>query len=101
MLPIRDLNPTCCTPYVTYVLIGLNVLVFTHEVTLLLPGRSGYSCCTAMPTWATTRSTLRLSLRCAQGFGSGQARCRCGLVLCSHLSYNRVKIPGQASGEVP
>ena len=38
MLPIRDLNPTRRTPYVTYVLIGLNVLVFIYEVMLPLPG---------------------------------------------------------------
>ena len=38
MLPIRDLNPTRRTPYVTYVLIGLNVLVFIYEVMLPLSG---------------------------------------------------------------
>lgn len=34
MLPIRDLNPTRRTPYVTYALIGLNVLVFIYEMML-------------------------------------------------------------------
>jgi len=38
MLPISDLNPTRRTPYVTYVLIGLNVLVFIYEMMLPLPG---------------------------------------------------------------
>lgn len=38
MLPIRDLNPTRRTPYVTYVLIGLNVLAFIYEMLLPLPG---------------------------------------------------------------
>jgi membrane associated rhomboid family serine protease len=34
MLPIRDLNPTRRTPYVTYGLIGLNVLAFIYEMML-------------------------------------------------------------------
>lgn len=34
MLPIQDLNPTRRTPYVTYVLIGLNVLAFIYEMML-------------------------------------------------------------------
>jgi membrane associated rhomboid family serine protease len=34
MLPIRDLNPTRRTPYVTYVLVGLNVLAFIYEMML-------------------------------------------------------------------
>jgi membrane associated rhomboid family serine protease len=38
MLPISDLNPTRRTPYVTYVLVGLNVLVFIYEVMLPLSG---------------------------------------------------------------
>jgi len=38
MLPIRDLNPTRRIPYVTYVLVGLNVLVFIYEMMLPLPG---------------------------------------------------------------
>ena len=38
MLPIQDLNPTRRTPYVTYVLLGLNVLVFIYEMMLPLPG---------------------------------------------------------------
>ena len=38
MLPIRDLNPTRRIPYVTYVLIGINVLVFIYEMMLTSPG---------------------------------------------------------------
>jgi membrane associated rhomboid family serine protease len=38
MLPIRDLNPTRRIPYVTYVLIGLNVLVFIYEMMLTSSG---------------------------------------------------------------
>ncbi|MBW4633994.1 MAG: rhomboid family intramembrane serine protease [Iphinoe sp. HA4291-MV1] len=34
MFPLYDENPTRITPYVTYGLIGMNVLVFLHEVSL-------------------------------------------------------------------
>ncbi len=37
MFPIGDDNPTHRTAYVTYALIGLNVLVFLHEVVLSPP----------------------------------------------------------------
>ncbi|MFM9161119.1 MAG: rhomboid family intramembrane serine protease, partial [Dolichospermum sp.] len=34
MFPLYDENPTRITPYFTYGLIGMNVLVFLHEVSL-------------------------------------------------------------------
>ncbi len=34
MVPLRDNNPTRTTPYVTYVIIVLNILVFLYELTL-------------------------------------------------------------------
>ena len=34
MVPLRDRNPIKITPYVTYVLIGLNVAVFLYEINL-------------------------------------------------------------------
>ncbi|RUT09748.1 rhomboid family intramembrane serine protease [Dulcicalothrix desertica PCC 7102] len=34
MFPLYDENPTQITPYITYGLIGINVLVFLHEVRL-------------------------------------------------------------------
>ncbi len=34
MFPLYDENPTRITPYITYGLIGMNVLVFLHESTL-------------------------------------------------------------------
>lgn len=34
MFPLYDENPTRITPYITYGLIGINVLVFLHEVRL-------------------------------------------------------------------
>ncbi|MGG6294516.1 rhomboid family intramembrane serine protease [Leptolyngbya sp. AN02str] len=37
MVPIRDDNPTKITPYVTYVLILLNVAVFIYELSLAPP----------------------------------------------------------------
>ena len=35
MFPIRDHNPSGATPYVTWVLIGLNIVVFLGEHLLL------------------------------------------------------------------
>lgn len=37
MFPINDNNPTRITPYVTYALITLNIVVFIHELTLSPP----------------------------------------------------------------
>ncbi|NBD14735.1 MAG: rhomboid family intramembrane serine protease [Cyanobacteria bacterium] len=37
MVPLRDQNPTKITPYVTYVLIGLNIAIFLYEVNLSPP----------------------------------------------------------------
>ena len=37
MVPLRDQNPTKITPYVTYVLIGLNIAIFLYEISLSPP----------------------------------------------------------------
>lgn len=37
MFPINDNNPTRITPYVTYALITINILVFIHELSLSEP----------------------------------------------------------------
>lgn len=37
MFPINDHNPTRITPFVTYVLIGINMVVFIHELSLTPP----------------------------------------------------------------
>jgi membrane associated rhomboid family serine protease len=37
VVPLRDQNPTKITPYVTYVLIGLNIAIFLYEVNLSPP----------------------------------------------------------------
>lgn len=37
MVPLRDQNPTQITPYVTYILIGLNIAVFLYEISLSPP----------------------------------------------------------------
>ncbi len=37
MFPISDNNPTRITPYVTYALIAVNIVVFIHELTLAPP----------------------------------------------------------------
>ncbi|MCA9629924.1 MAG: rhomboid family intramembrane serine protease [Myxococcales bacterium] len=41
MLPIRDINPTRSTPYLTYALIALNILVFLGESMLAMLGVRG------------------------------------------------------------
>lgn len=38
MVPLRDDNPTQITPYVTYALIAVNILVFLYELTLMAAG---------------------------------------------------------------
>lgn len=42
MVPLRDENPIKITPYVTYVLIALNILVFVYELTLIPPQLDGF-----------------------------------------------------------
>jgi membrane associated rhomboid family serine protease len=37
VFPINDHNPTRITPFVTYVLIGINMVVFIHELSLTPP----------------------------------------------------------------
>jgi membrane associated rhomboid family serine protease len=37
VFPINDHNPTRITPFVTYVLIGINIVVFIHELSLTPP----------------------------------------------------------------
>lgn len=37
MVPLRDQNPIKITPYVTYVLIGLNIAIFLYEINLSPP----------------------------------------------------------------
>ena len=34
MVPLRDENPIQITPYITYILIGINIAVFFHEISL-------------------------------------------------------------------
>ena len=42
MVPLRDENPVKITPYVTYALIALNILVFIYELTLAHPQLDGF-----------------------------------------------------------
>ncbi|MGE3675785.1 MAG: rhomboid family intramembrane serine protease, partial [Polyangiaceae bacterium] len=41
MLPIRDINPTRSTPYLTYAFIALNILVFLGQSGLAMLGVQG------------------------------------------------------------
>ncbi len=42
MVPLRDENPIKITPYVTYALIGANILAFIYELTLTPPQLDGF-----------------------------------------------------------
>ncbi len=42
MFPISDNNPTRITPFVTYVLIAINLVVFIHELRLAPPQLEGF-----------------------------------------------------------
>ena len=63
VVPIRDDNPITTTPYVTYGLIALNVLVFIYEVTLSGPGRE-----LLFNTFAVVPSELTYSFHTGLGF---------------------------------
>lgn len=58
MVPLRDDNPTRITPYVTYGLITLNVLVFFYEISLTPPALSQF-----FQTWAVVPKDLTASLQ--------------------------------------
>lgn len=61
MVPIRDDNPTQITPYVTYALIVINILVFVYELSLQGSGLEAF-----LRDWAVIPSELTAAL-------SGQA----------------------------
>lgn len=42
MVPLRDNNPTKITPYVTYVLIAVNIVIFIYEASLSPPELDGF-----------------------------------------------------------
>jgi len=58
VVPIRDDNPTQTTPYVTYVLILLNILVFVYQLTLTPPQLEAF-----FHTWAVVPRELTASFQ--------------------------------------
>lgn len=58
MVPIRDENPSRTTPYVTYTLIVLNVLVFLYELSLSGPRLESF-----FNTWALVPAELTASFQ--------------------------------------
>src|SRR3972149_4825773 len=44
MIPLRDANPSSRTPWVTFLIIGLNILAFLYEVALPGPGAGAARC---------------------------------------------------------
>ncbi len=57
MVPLRDDNPTRITPYVTYGLIAVNILVFLYEISLPPPALDQF-----FRTWAVVPRELTLAL---------------------------------------
>ena len=65
MVPLRDENPTNITPYVTYALIVINILVFLYQLTLNSePQRLD----TFFRTWAVVPKELTASFAGTQGY---------------------------------
>ncbi|MEM6591084.1 MAG: rhomboid family intramembrane serine protease [Cyanobacteria bacterium P01_C01_bin.73] len=62
MVPLKDENPIRITPYVTYGLIAVNVLIFLFELSLSPPGLSGF-----FNQWAIVPKELTLSLQTGLG----------------------------------
>ncbi len=58
MVPLRDDNPTRITPYVTYGLILLNILVFLYQLTMTPPELQAF-----FRTWAVVPSQLTASFQ--------------------------------------
>lgn len=57
MVPLRDENPTRIRPYVTYILIALNILAFLYEASLMGPGLEQF-----FHAWAVVPEELTASL---------------------------------------
>jgi membrane associated rhomboid family serine protease len=57
VVPIRDDNPTQITPYVTYALIIINILVFVYEISLQGPALEGF-----LKDWAVIPNELSAAL---------------------------------------
>ncbi len=53
MVPLRDRNPTVLTPVVTYIILGINVIVFLYELTLSSADLQAF-----FETWAVIPSQL-------------------------------------------
>jgi membrane associated rhomboid family serine protease len=63
MVPLKDYNPIRTTPYVTYGLIGLNVLVFIYELTLPGPALTHF-----FEQWAVVPAELSYSFQTGLAF---------------------------------
>lgn len=63
MVPLRDDNPIQTTPYVTYGLLAINVLVFLYEISLPPPELSLF-----FQTWAVVPRELSISFQ--EGIGA-------------------------------
>lgn len=58
MVPLRDENPVRITPYVTYGLIALNILIFLYEISLAGPALEAF-----FRTWAVVPAEFTASLQ--------------------------------------
>ena len=67
MIPLRDVNPSSTTPFVTRAIIAVNVVVFVQEI-LLGPGLKSF-----MMSWGLVPERLTLALHGAHGPGPAAA----------------------------
>ncbi len=68
MVPLRDDNPIRITPYVTYTLIAINILVFLYEISLSPPALNQF-----FNTWAVVPAELTRSFHYPSGFAVAKA----------------------------
>lgn len=68
MVPLRDENPIKITPYVTYLLIAINIVVFLYEFSLPEPLLTAF-----FQRWAVVPAELTRSFHYPSGFAGAKA----------------------------
>jgi membrane associated rhomboid family serine protease len=68
VVPLRDDNPIRITPYVTYVLVAINLLVFLYEISLSPPALNEF-----FNNWAVVPAELTRSFHYPSGFAWAKA----------------------------
>ncbi|HEY9814266.1 MAG TPA: rhomboid family intramembrane serine protease [Candidatus Obscuribacterales bacterium] len=68
MVPLKDDNPVRITPYLTYAIIAINILVFLYEITLSPQDLEAF-----FRTWAVVPAELTRSFHYPSGFAGEKA----------------------------